>query len=131
MLPCPAALSQGASDLGNVAEIVFVGGRREDLEFRATPEQIKPFRDLNFELDPAATARVLALGVPLTLAGWEVSAKMWLTPDDLDRLEVSSDQGVRWLAQVARPHVEGPETTYLKSVDNDALRDDLIGRLLS
>jgi inosine-uridine nucleoside N-ribohydrolase len=178
-----AALSQDHAVLANIADIVFVGGRQEGLEFLATPEQKIPFRDLNFELDAAAAAQLMALGVPMTLAGWEVSATMWLTPDDLDRIAAKGDAGAQWLAQAARswqskwqktfaapgftpfdtlavgwivaphlfeavrwptcvdmqpkvplfiagPHVEGPATSYLTSVDNDALREDLIGRLL-
>ena len=88
--------------LANVEEIIFVGGRRDGLEFRATPTQQQPFRDLNFELDAPAAAELLALGVPMTLAGWEVSAQMWLTPDDLDRLAMQGDACAGWLSATAR-----------------------------
>jgi inosine-uridine nucleoside N-ribohydrolase len=85
-----------------VEEIIFVGGRRPGLEFRATPEQPKPFRDLNFELDPAAAATLITLGAPMTFAGWEVASKMWVTPTDLDWLAASGDDCAQWLAQSAR-----------------------------
>lgn len=86
----------------NVQEIVFVGGRREGVEFRATPTQKKPFGDMNFECDAAAASELLALGMPISLAGWEVCAKMWLTPADLDRLRDQGDSCAEWLAQSAR-----------------------------
>jgi inosine-uridine nucleoside N-ribohydrolase len=97
-----AALAHRDAALENVSEIIFVGGRRSGLEFRATPAQEEPFQDLNFELDPHAAATLLSLGVPITLAGWEVSARMWLTPADLDRLSAQGDACAQWLAQSAR-----------------------------
>ena len=97
-----AALAVSGAALANVEEIIFVGGRRDGLEFRATPLQKQPFRDLNFELDALAAAEVLALGVPMTLAGWEVSAQMWLTPADLDKLCAQGDACAQWLAHSAR-----------------------------
>lgn len=97
-----ALLSRPNMELGNVREIVFVGGRRLGLEFRATPAQKTPFRDMNFECDVAATEVLLALEMPMTLASWEVSAAMWVTPDDLDHLEAVGDSCARWLAGAAR-----------------------------
>jgi inosine-uridine nucleoside N-ribohydrolase len=97
-----ATLSERPDLVANVEEIIFVGGRRPGLEFRATPEQTKPFRDLNFELDPPAATALIKLGVPMTFAGWEVASKMWLTPDNLDWLSANGDDCGRWLAQSAR-----------------------------
>jgi inosine-uridine nucleoside N-ribohydrolase len=97
-----ATLGQPGAKRANVEEIIFVGGRRQGLEFRATPTQKKPFGDMNFECDPAAASELLALDVPITLAGWEVCAKMWLTPNDLDRLRDEGDACAQWLAKSAR-----------------------------
>lgn len=97
-----ATLGLRDAPTGNVEEIVFVGGRRDGLEFLATPKQKKPFGDMNFECDPAAASELLALGVPMTLAGWEVSSKTWLTPHDLDRLRDEGGECARWLAASAR-----------------------------
>ncbi|MEO1474793.1 MAG: nucleoside hydrolase [Pseudomonadota bacterium] len=179
-----ATLCQPGVDLSRVEEIVFVGGRRVRLEFRATPDQAEPFRDLNFELDASAARDLLTLGVPITLAGWEVSSQMWLTNTDLEELRESGDAAARWLADKSQawldewaknfnapgftpfdtlavgwlirpdlfdatvwpaevietpkrplfqvdPSINGPEVTYLKSVDNEAFRKDLMARLLS
>ncbi len=97
-----ATLGQPDAKRANVEEIIFVGGRRVGLEFRATPTQKKPFGDMNFECDAAAASELLALDVPITLAGWEVCAKMWLTPNDLDRLRDEGDACAQWLAASAR-----------------------------
>ena len=97
-----ATLGMRDAPTGNVEEIVFVGGRRDGLEFLATPTQGTAFRDMNFECDPAAASELLALGVPLTLAGWEVSSNSWLTPRDLDRLRDEGGECARWLAASAR-----------------------------
>lgn len=179
-----AALAQPGTTLGNVEEIVFCGGRRAGLEFRVSAKQEKPFPDMNFECDPAAAEYLIALGAPMTLAGWEASSEMWLTPADLDRLRDAGDECAVWLAASARkwinrwqsnlgtpgftpfdavtlgwllvphqfvreslptgfdhsgakpqfladPALTGPQASYLRSVDNDAFRADLMARLLA
>ncbi|MEM1036539.1 MAG: nucleoside hydrolase [Pseudomonadota bacterium] len=97
-----AALTQPDVGLDNVEEIVFVGGRRIGLEFRATPDQETPFRDLNFELDASAAEALLALGVTMTLAGWEVSSQMWLSAEDLVKLRDNGSAAVAWLAAASQ-----------------------------
>ncbi|MEM1087232.1 MAG: nucleoside hydrolase [Pseudomonadota bacterium] len=179
-----AALIQPDARLKNVEEIVFVGGRRIGLEFRATPDQETPFRDLNFELDATAAELLLALGMPMTLAGWEVSSQMWLSAEDLTVLRQNGSAAVAWLAEASQDwldrwvetfkapgftpfdtlavgwllcpelfdgfeapaqilhtperalfHIDdglnGPRVRYLRSVDNQAFRADLMARLLS
>lgn len=96
------ALLQPGVKSHHVDELVFVGGRREGLEFRATPSQKEPFGDMNFECDPVAAAELLDLNIPITLAGWEVCSQMWLTPSDLDRLRDDGDDCARWLSDSAR-----------------------------
>ena len=179
-----SALSLSGANLSNVEEVVFVGGRRVGLQFRATPDQETPFRDLNFELDPQAGVDLLKFGVPITLAGWEVSSKMWLTNEHLETLRTDGNETVCWLAKKSqdwhdnwvknfkapgftpfdtlavgwllcpdlfealhwpaeirvtpeRPFFEadpkfgGAPVTYLKNVDNERFRDDLMARLLN
>lgn len=179
-----AALTQPDAMMENLEEVIFVGGRRIGLEFRATPDQVDPFRDLNFELDAKAARDLTALGIRMVLAGWEVSSKMWLTQSDLDQLRADGDASVQWLAEHSQawldnwvanfkapgftpfdtlaigwlltpdlfdavdwpseviftpdrplyhvdPGINGPNATYLRGVDNDAFRADLMARLLS
>jgi inosine-uridine nucleoside N-ribohydrolase len=178
-----AALARPSVNHTNIESIIFVGGRRRDQEFRVSPQQQKPFRDANFERDVGATAAVLAHGLPLIFAGWEVCAQMWMTQDHLDWLSAQGDEGAQWLAASARgwlanwqqhlgtpgftpfdtlavgwlfvpelftthqwqagidnsgpvaqlicgPDVNGAPVTYLSTVDNDALRADLLNRLV-
>jgi len=74
--------------------IVVVAGRREGQRFMSSPDQPRPFRDLNFELDPDAMGVLLKSGVPLVLAPWEVSSQVWLTRNDLAMLERSGGSGL-------------------------------------
>jgi inosine-uridine nucleoside N-ribohydrolase len=38
----------------------------------------RALRDFNFEMDPQAFATILASNLPLALAPWEISSKVWL-----------------------------------------------------
>lgn len=74
----------------NIDRIVAVAGRRPRQHFVAGPKQNIPFRDFNFELDPEAFRVILASKVRLTLAPWEISSRVWLTPQDIDALAARS-----------------------------------------
>ena len=74
----------------NIDRIIAVAGRRPQQHFVAGPKQKTPFRDFNFELDPEAFRVILASKVPLTLAPWEISSTVWLTPEDIDALAARS-----------------------------------------
>jgi pyrimidine-specific ribonucleoside hydrolase len=179
-----AALARPGVALANIESIIFVGGRRPGQEFRVSAQQQKPFCDANFERDVGATAAVLALGLPLVFAGWEVCAQMWMMQEHLDWLSAHGDQGAQWLAASAQDwlanwqrhlgtpgftpfdtlavgwllvpelftshhwqaaiddsgplahlvcgaDIQGAPITYLSTVDNDALRADLLARLVS
>ena len=81
---------------GRIAEVVAVAGRRPGQRFTSGPAQKIPFRDLNFELDPEAFRVLLASGVSIVLAPWEVSSKVWLTRAGLEAAAKHSG-GVAWL----------------------------------
>ncbi|MDE3132841.1 MAG: nucleoside hydrolase [Acidobacteriota bacterium] len=85
---------------GQIAKVVFVGGRRPGQQF--TVNGRGPFPDFNFECDPAACEVLLASRVPLVLAGFEVSTYATLTPVHLDRL-AKGPPAARWLARHSRP----------------------------
>lgn len=84
-----------------IDEIVAVAGRRPGQRFVAGNSQKTPFRDLNFELDPEAFRILLAAKVPMTLAPWEISSRVWLTRKDVQGAAVTNP-GMAWL----RPAVE-------------------------
>ena len=71
----------------SVIRIVAVAGRRPDQRFVARPSQSQAFRDFNFELDPAGFQVLLDSGVPIVLAPWEISSKVWMKREDLERLD--------------------------------------------
>jgi inosine-uridine nucleoside N-ribohydrolase len=71
----------------NVVQIIAVAGRRPGQRFLSGPNQAHGFRDLNFELDPAAFQVLLDANVPVVLAPWEISSKVWIKREDLERLE--------------------------------------------
>ena len=50
-------------------------------------KQARPFRDFNFEMDSAGFQVLLDARVPIVLAPWEISSKVWLHQDDLEKLE--------------------------------------------
>jgi pyrimidine-specific ribonucleoside hydrolase len=82
-----------------IDRIIAVAGRRPGQHF-VTGKAKLPFRDFNFEMDSEAFQVILDSGVPLVLAPWEVSSKVWLNQSDLDRL-VAADAALDWLAKPA------------------------------
>lgn len=85
----------------NVQRIVAVAGRRPGQHFVASSKQARPFRDFNFEMDPAAFQVLLDAHVPIVLAPWEISSKVWLRAEDLDKLEQGAAD-VQYLVAPAR-----------------------------
>jgi inosine-uridine nucleoside N-ribohydrolase len=90
----PAAASR-------MTRIVAVAGRRRGQRFTTGTVNRLGHRDFNFEQDPEAFRVILASGVPLTLAPFEISSKVWITGEDLDRL-AQGPAGARWMAAPAR-----------------------------
>lgn len=83
-----------------IVRVIAVAGRRPGQKFR-TSEEMTPFRDFNFELDPDAFRVLLDTGVPLVLAPWEISSKIWLNEDDLNALS-KTDRQLDFLIEPAR-----------------------------
>jgi inosine-uridine nucleoside N-ribohydrolase len=92
-----------------VARVVAVMGRRPGHIFHpaegargATFFGHGPvFRDFNFELDVSAAARILALGVPLTLVPYDAARRVEMSAADLDRL-VAAGGAAAWAARRSR-----------------------------
>lgn len=72
-----------------IVSIVAVAGRRPNQRFSTAPS-VRPFRDFNFELDSEGFQVLLSAGVPLVLAPWEISSKVWIRQPDLKSLRASS-----------------------------------------
>lgn len=84
-----------------IVRIVAVAGRRPGQRFTTGTSNPKGHRDFNFEMDPEAFRILLAQRVPLVLAPFEISSKIWITRNDLDRL-AAGPPSARSLAGPAR-----------------------------
>jgi inosine-uridine nucleoside N-ribohydrolase len=69
-----------------IVRVVAVAGRRPGQRFTTGSSNPAGHRDFNFELDPAAFQQLLDARVPLSLAPFEISSRIWIRRDDLDRL---------------------------------------------
>ena len=83
-----------------VRQVIAVAGRRPGQRLRPS-ESAQPFRDFNFESDPAAFQVLLDSGVPLVLAPWEISSKVWMHADDLQKIR-SADPATGWVLDAAQ-----------------------------
>lgn len=83
----------------HLTQIIAVAGRRPQQRFLASAKA-RPFRDFNFEMDPEAFRVLLDSGVPLVLDPWEISSKVWLHHDDLEKIR-KSNPSLRWVIDAA------------------------------
>jgi inosine-uridine nucleoside N-ribohydrolase len=84
-----------------IEHIVAVAGRRPGQRFTTGTTNPRGHRDLNFELDVEAFRVILASGVPLTLAPFELSSQVWISEEDIHRL-AAGPAHARFLADPAR-----------------------------
>jgi inosine-uridine nucleoside N-ribohydrolase len=85
-----------------VTRVIAVAGRRPGQRFTTGSANTAGHRDFNFELDPRAFQVLLDAKVELVLAPFELSAKVWIRSDDLDRLAASASPAARALVAPAR-----------------------------
>ena len=84
-----------------MVRVVAVAGRRPGQRFTTGTTNPKGHRDFNFEEDPEAFRVLLASGVPLTLAPFEISSKVWLRSPELDA--IAADGAITgWIVAPAR-----------------------------
>jgi inosine-uridine nucleoside N-ribohydrolase len=84
-----------------IVRIVAVAGRRPGQRFTTGTTNPRGHRDFNFEEDPEAFRVLLASGVPLTLAPFEISSKVWLKTPELDAV-ARGDAKSAWIVAPAR-----------------------------
>lgn len=87
---------------GQIDEVVIVAGRRPGQRFR-TGNYRSSHPDLNFEKDAVAMEKVLASGLKLVFAPFEVSSKVWITGAILDLIERNGTRTAQYLAEQCRP----------------------------
>lgn len=80
-----AALLTRRPDLASrIERVIAVAGRRPGQRFVTGATDTRGHRDFNFEKDPDAFATLLASGVPLVLAPWELSAQVHLRASEVE-----------------------------------------------
>jgi pyrimidine-specific ribonucleoside hydrolase len=84
-----------------IAAIVAVAGRRPNQHFSTGTTAHTPFRDFNFEMDASGFQVLLDTNIPIVLAPWEVSSKVWLKEGDLNQL-AAGKPSAQWLAAPGR-----------------------------
>lgn len=67
-----------------ITEVVIVAGRTQGRRFYLG--DVGPVRDFNFENDVLAARILLGSGVPIVMAGFELSSRITVTPADLEVL---------------------------------------------
>ncbi|MCE7996392.1 MAG: hypothetical protein HEP71_30720 [Roseivirga sp.] len=83
-----------------IESVVVVAGRydhTQQFKFGTNPGGI--FRDLNFDVDPAAFYVLLNAPVKTVLAGVEVSQTMWIYKSDLDLFKKKGSTDIQYMAE--------------------------------
>ena len=84
-----------------IVRVIAVAGRRPGQLFTTGTTNPRGHRDFNFELDPEAFRLLIQSDIPLVLAPFEISSKIWIETADLDRL-ASGPPAAQALARPAR-----------------------------
>lgn len=87
--------------VGNIKQVIAVAGRRPGQRFTSGEKNKKGHRDFNFELDPEAFQVLIDMNVPLVLAPFEISSKIWINEEDIKSF-ANGTSATKWLAQPAK-----------------------------
>lgn len=94
-----------------IQSVVVVAGRRPGQQFKPVPTSDRAASDFNFEHDPEAMQVILDADVPFVMAPWEVSSKVWLMREDMNRLRGTTPSG-DWLAENTQTWIDRWERGY-------------------
>lgn len=107
-----ASLIEARPDLlDSIEAVVAVAGRKPGQRFR-TGAHPRSHPDLNFERDPDAFQTLLTSDIPIVLAPFEVSSKVFLEGADLDRLASNNTPVAAFLERVGRDWLAFWESTF-------------------
>ncbi|MBK6264106.1 nucleoside hydrolase [Marivirga sp. S37H4] len=84
-----------------IEEVVLVAGRRKPTDYFAIGNKGNHARDLNFDLDNDAFRLMFEHHIAVTLCPFEISSKVWLAKEDLEKL-AESDKGNQWIAEKSK-----------------------------
>lgn len=99
------AISLRPDLVSQIDKVVLVAGRRPGFRF-LTGNYPLSHPDLNFEKDPRAVSVVLASGVSLVFAPFELSSKIWITEEILDRVRAGGTPTGEYLYKTCMPWLE-------------------------
>lgn len=85
-----------------IIEVVLVAGRRKPTDYFDIGTMGARAKDLNFDLDNTAFRVMLESKVNVTLCPFEISSKVWLKADDLEKLNTTA-KGNKWLTEASQP----------------------------
>ena len=85
-----------------ITRVIAVAGRRPGQRFTTGTSNTAGHRDFNFELDPRAFQVLLDSKLEIVLAPFEISSKIWIKSEDLDRLAAAPSAGARALVPPSR-----------------------------
>lgn len=85
-----------------IVRVIAVAGRRPGQRFTTGTTNKQGHRDFNFELDPRAFQVLLDSPVEVVLAPFEISSKIWIDTNDLDRLEATGSPMARAIVAPSR-----------------------------
>ncbi len=94
-----------------IRQIVVVAGRRPDFGFHPPGRRDLVFPDANFEKDPQGMQLLLDSGIPIVLAGYEVSSDVWITRADMQTLAGENACG-SWIAETSEAWLTRWEKQY-------------------
>lgn len=84
-----------------IDSIVTVAGRRPGQRFTVGPNTQRAFDDFNFEQDAEAFRVLLESKIPITLAPFEISSKVWIRSEDFRDWAAAQSPESRWLIPAA------------------------------
>ena len=96
--------------LPNIETLVIVAGRTPDNRFFIG--DTGPVRDFNFENDVSAMQQLLTSGVPLVLAGFELTSQVEITEQDLQNIRVRSNPTAEYFYKNSLDWVHHWTTTF-------------------
>lgn len=84
-----------------ISEVVIVAGRTQGRQFYLG--DVGPVRDFNFENDARAARILLESGIPIVMAGFELSSRITVTPADLEVLRQRTTPVSAHLYELSQP----------------------------
>ncbi len=96
--------------IANIDEVVIVGGRTRGNPFYIGSDG--PVRDFNVENDMPAARLLLESGVPVVMAGFELSVQLTVTANDLATIAARGTAAGRYLHDKAQAWLEWWTTTF-------------------